>query len=95
MAIEQSTLSLLRIPLALALLASLSGCDGPVNPSPRYEPDQAKRIELFKMCMAALPAGPVSTKYNDWDEVVSACGSEAYYMSMVCVENCPAPEKRP
>lgn len=43
--------------------------------------DQCLRAELFKSCMAALPAGPLATKYNDWDEVVSECGSQSYYQS--------------
>lgn len=30
---------------------------------------------------ADLPVGPVSTKYNDWDEVVGACNEVAYFQS--------------
>jgi hypothetical protein len=45
-------------------------------------PDQCMRTELFKTCMTLLPAGPAATKYNDWDEVVSACDKAAYYQSM-------------
>ena len=37
--------------------------------------------EIFNECMKLLPAGPTATKYNDWDEVVAECGSQAYYMS--------------
>lgn len=33
-------------------------------------------------CLRTAPAGPQSTKYNDWDEVVEACGSEAYYIAL-------------
>jgi hypothetical protein len=43
--------------------------------------NQCLRRELFNECMKMLPAGPVATKYNDWDEVVAECGSQAYYMS--------------
>jgi hypothetical protein len=43
--------------------------------------DQCLRVELFKSCMAALPQGPKSTVYNDWDEVVNACENAAYYQS--------------
>ncbi len=44
--------------------------------------DQCLRTELFKACMSALPAGPVSTQYSDWDEVVDSCGSQAYYQAL-------------
>ena len=47
-----------------------------------YVENQTKRQEIFFKCMKALPAGPQATKYNDWDEVVSECGSQAYYMSL-------------
>lgn len=43
--------------------------------------NQCLRRELFNECMKMLPAGPLATKYNDWDEVVAECGSQAYYMS--------------
>ena len=55
----------------------LAGCSEEVTNGP----DQCLRAELFKACMAVLPAGPLATKYNDWDEVVSQCGSTAYYQS--------------
>lgn len=35
------------------------------------------RNTAFHQCMRALPAGPQSTKYNDWAEVVSACDNYA------------------
>lgn len=44
--------------------------------------DQCLRPILFDKCMKALPAGPLATKYNDWDEVVSECGRQAYYQSI-------------
>ena len=31
--------------------------------------------------MKNLPAGPVATKYNDWDEVISECRITSYYMA--------------
>lgn len=66
--------------LAAAAAALLSGCDG--EPIAKWEPDQELRAKLFKDCMSALPAGPVATKYNDWDEVVAECGNQAYYQSL-------------
>lgn len=45
-------------------------------------PDQCLRREIFQQCMAALPAGPKATMYNDWDEVVGQCDSVAHYQSL-------------
>lgn len=44
--------------------------------------DQCMRREIFQQCMAALPAGPKSTMYNDWDEVVDQCDSTARFQSL-------------
>jgi len=60
----------------LALAALLAACQ------PATEANQCMRAELFKECMALVPPGPQSTHYNDWAEVVSACGSQAYYLSL-------------
>lgn len=43
------------------------------------------RHQYFVECMKLLPAGPVTTRYNDWDEVVSACDTAAYYQSIQAV----------
>ena len=74
--------------LAIAALA-LSGC-GELK-YPKYAPDQKLRAELFQACLKALPAGPISTQYNDWDEVVAECSLSAYRQSLYCYENCPPP----
>lgn len=66
--------------------ALLSGCEE--APLPETAVDQGRRVELFQQCLEALPAGPVSTKYNDWDEVVDSCESAAYYQARRCVRNC-------
>lgn len=63
-----------------ALLLSLTGC-GEVNPN-TIVTDQCARNQVFMQCMSVLPAGPVTTQYNDWDEVVTACDSVAYYQSL-------------
>ena len=72
-----------RLLLALAVL--LVGCDSQRVPEAiRTDPmivNQCLRADLFRQCMAALPAGPASTKYNDWDEVVDSCGQQAYYQA--------------
>lgn len=48
-----------------------------------HEADQQERQRIFKECLSLLPAGPVSTQYNDWAEVVSECEDAAYYQSLV------------
>ena len=61
----------------LIVAALLSGC----NKDPQ-KVDQCIRTKLFESCMRSLPAGPVSTQYNDWDEVVNECENAAYYQSL-------------
>lgn len=62
-----------------ALVLLLSAC----SQSPdRLVSDQCLRVTLFQQCLAHLPAGPMSTKYNDWSEVVSECGSQSYYQGL-------------
>lgn len=70
---KTKTAQLIGASLLTAVLAG--GCTG-------TGPDQCMRRELFQQCMKALPAGPQSTKYNDWDEVVGKCESVAYYQSL-------------
>ncbi len=45
-------------------------------------PDQCLRRELFNECMKSLPAGPIATYYNDWDDVVSECRGYAWTASV-------------
>lgn len=78
---------IVRITVAIAAAVALSGCEE--STSPQYTIDRALQREIFKECLTALPAGPVSTKYNDWDEVVEACYHSAGYMARRCYENCP------
>ena len=67
-----------KIVLVLCSATLLAACEPGPNDA---TPDQCLRTELFQQCMKALPAGPQATKYNDWDEVVRACDSAAYYQS--------------
>jgi hypothetical protein len=69
--------------LVAASAVILVGCDGSTYP----EPDQCMRVQLFQQCMGALPAGPQSTHYNDWNEVVHECGQQAYYQSLRSPDN--------
>ena len=66
------------LTLLFALLVSACGPSLKDNPD-MFITDYCKREELFNSCMKSLPAGPVATHYNDWDEVVKACSDEAYY----------------
>lgn len=71
--------------LILCAVVLLSACEQPVQ----FTPNQCIRAELFKQCMAILPAGPVATKYNDWAEVVDECESAAYHQSLRKTESIP------
>lgn len=71
----------LLIVAALALL--VSGCN-----VPSYKYNETVRREAFKECMSSLPAGPNSTVYNDWAEVVNECRQFANDVAYTCVRNC-------
>ena len=66
----------MRTLLAVVAIIALAACEAPNGP------DQCMRQQKFDACMKALPAGPVSPHYNDWSEVVEACGTEAYRQSL-------------
>jgi hypothetical protein len=75
--------------LALLLVFVLTACGDHSSETTAYASntddviimDQCLRREIFNECLKNLPGGPVATKYNDWDEVVSECRTAAYYMS--------------
>lgn len=67
--------------LTICAIIALSGC-GDFDKTDYPKPDQCIRVERFDACMKALPAGPVSTHYNDWDEVVLECEAAAYRQSL-------------
>jgi len=70
--------SMTKIALMLCSVTLLAACE----PSSEHSsPDQCLRAQLFQQCLKALPAGPQSTKDNDWDEVVRSCDSVAFYQS--------------
>lgn len=66
---------LARAVLVLAI-GTMSGCDQLPPPTTTNE---CAREQIFQACLKALPAGPASTHYNDWDDVVDSCESHAYY----------------
>jgi hypothetical protein len=64
----------------ITALLLLTGCDSPISSN---GPNQCMRQKLFKECLELLPIGPRTvSNSNDWDEVVSECGSQAYYQSL-------------
>ena len=69
--------------IAVFIAIGFSGCDN----VPDHVADQCIRAQLFQQCLKTVPAGPEKTKYNDWDEVVSACGEQAYYQSIRPIGN--------
>jgi len=77
---------IIHIALCAFLVVILSGCEPHV---PATSANQCIRAELFKQCMSILPAGPSTTKYNDWDEVVDSCASSAYYQSLRLTKGIP------
>ena len=75
--------------IALLLALTLVACGKHSSETTAYSSDvddvivfdQCLRREIFNECIKNLPAGPTSTKYNDWDEVISECSSTSYYLS--------------
>lgn len=76
----------MRLIFPLLLLIFLAGCTE--DRRPKYAVSQAKRQEVFERCLSKIPAGPVSVKYNDWDEVIKACDKIAKSQAMFCIANC-------
>lgn len=68
-----------------AALLLLAGCAQSPDELNRNAQRGLLRHEYFVECMKLLPAGPQTTHYNDWNEVVSACDSAAYYQSIQAV----------
>ena len=70
--------------VAVAILFVLAGCG-----QPEYGvTSKAVEQELFFRCLAALPAGPVESHYNDWAEVIAECGARARTLAWGCTANC-------
>ena len=65
------TLTKLTLLTSLLLITSCKKEDRAIQ-------DMCLQREIFKECLESLPAGPISTHYNDWDEVVKECRKTAY-----------------
>ncbi len=72
---------MITLTRAFAICFVVAGCSGKEKPKDRVI-DQCLRIQLAQQCVKDLPAGPVETKYNDWDEVIGQCDSNARYQSV-------------
>ena len=68
------TFKKLTLLISLLLITSCKKKDKTIH-------DMCLQREIFKECLESLPAGPTSTHYNDWDEVVMECRKVAYYYS--------------
>lgn len=84
----------MRIFITLAVGLLLVGCGEEAArtevPPASTAIDQCKRAELFRECMASLPAGPQNTTTNDWAEVVEACADSARDMAWRKPDKVPA-----
>ena len=65
----------------IAAAISLTAC----QQAPENRVDGSLRIALAQRCIDTLPVGPSSVKYNDWDEVVMQCDTNAYYQARGCI----------
>ena len=60
----------------LLIAVAVAGCG-----DARTTANRCDYMEAYDRCMAKLPAGPNSTVYNDWAEVVDECKGMAYSAS--------------
>lgn len=67
----------MKILFILSACLLLIACDS----NSKQVIDQCMRREIFAQCMKLLPKGPVTTRANDWDEVVHECDNAAYGQS--------------
>ena len=58
-----------------------------IHKAPVWKTDKVKYKEEYYQCINNLPAGPESTVYNDWDEVMEECQYLAHKFSTYCA-NC-------
>lgn len=79
-------MSSLKLTIVLFGAVILSGCNKTTEPPPPPLSGPL-RVALVRDCMAHLPAGPVATQYNDWDEVVAQCDNTAWYLMNQCKGN--------
>lgn len=70
------------------LMMALVGAAGfGIYKAPVWKMDNVKYKAEYYLCINNLPAGPNSTVYNDWDEVMEECQFIATKLSRYCA-NC-------
>jgi hypothetical protein len=75
----------MKILVSTILLVCISiGC----NPETKEVTCQKLRHQYFIQCLEKIPKGPISVHNNDWGDVVSKCGSQAYYQAIIPVQDC-------
>ena len=84
-----------KITLALLVGLALTACD-PTPEQQQYARSTSLQQTSFKECVAAVPAGPQTTTFNDWAEVVSHCRDYARNVAIVCMvpSGCTVPVTR-
>lgn len=65
----------------IVLTFLLVGCGGEVVTNTTPVVDVCLQKIYFDDCMKLLPAGPTTTNYNDWSEVISECTNSARLLS--------------
>jgi hypothetical protein len=77
----------MAVGAVLTLVAVLlAGCEQPkAEPLPWYKLPEDPQVYAFvvKQCLDSAK-GPASTRYNDWDEAIKACGSIASNAARYC-----------
>lgn len=74
--------------LIITVVMQTVGCTPKVEEPPPNALDSWRsklRHQYFLECLKAAPQGPVSAKYNDWDEAIAACDNAAYYQSVLAL----------
>lgn len=77
------------IVLVLLVAAVIGGFLYSAANAPRHGVvDRDKMHNVYLECIDAIPKGPESTVYNDWDEVIQQCRDHAEEVTWGCIENC-------
>lgn len=87
MSFKTRILKLLGLGMVAATLSACEPLPGTAASDIQFLPDPAIRAQRFDACMKGLPAGPVSTHYNDWSEVVDSCEKAAHKQSLRMAKN--------
>jgi len=72
------------VPVMVLLVAVFAFA---IYQAPTYKTNLVEYKEEYYKCIDNLPAGPESTVYNDWDEVMEECQWLATKLSTHC-SNC-------